>query len=332
MATEIKTWEIINGELSEIDTSLAENGRKEKDDLEKWLKTNSNIIGNNILIFGEQVWTKSGPLDFIGIDKHGNLVIVELKRDKLAREVLAQAIDYASDVANWEIEKLNEICLKYSGNSLEDYIADNFEDVELDDLIINNAQRLLLVGFSIDEALSCMIEWLSSKYDLGINAIILNYVKTSSGNELLSRTVIIPEEIEQEKTNKKKFSIPMSDEPGDYEPDRLKELLKNYLNNNQWSSKRIKEILLPALLKKEKITREELKKEFVKAKGATDESQAGYFIALISNQLGQKKKDFLRQIIYYEYPKHHWEKDNFSIRDSCKNFVKDLLNEMSSEK
>lgn len=332
MATEIKTWEIINGELSEIDTSLAENGRKEKDDLEKWIKTNPNIIGDNILIFGEQVWTKSGPLDFIGIDKHGNLVIVELKRDKLAREVLAQAIDYASDVANWEIENLNEICLKYSGNSLEDYIADYFDDIELDDLIINNAQRLLLVGFSIDEALSRMIEWLSSKYDLGINAIILNYVKTSAGNELLSRTVIIPEEIEQEKTNKKKFSIPMSDEPGNYETDRLKELLKNYLNNNQWSSKRIKEILLPVLLKKEQITREELKKEFVKAKEATDENKAGYFIALISNQLGQKKKDFLRQIIYYEYPKHHWEKDNFCIRDTYKNFVKDLLNEISSEK
>jgi len=47
----------------------------------------------------------------LGIDNNGNLVIVELKRDKLARDVLAQAIDYASDVANWDIEKLNEICL-----------------------------------------------------------------------------------------------------------------------------------------------------------------------------------------------------------------------------
>jgi len=36
MATEIKTWEIIEGELSEINTTLAQNGRKEKDDLKKW--------------------------------------------------------------------------------------------------------------------------------------------------------------------------------------------------------------------------------------------------------------------------------------------------------
>ena len=327
MATEIKTWEIIDGELKEINTTLAQNGRKEKDDLEKWLKTNPKILGDNILIFGEQVWTKSGPLDYLGIDNNGNLVIVELKRDKLARDVLAQAIDYASDVANYDIEKLNEICLKYSGNSLEDYIVEYFDNIELDDLLINQAQRLLLVGFSIDEALSRMIEWLSSKYDLGINAIILNYVKTSSGNELLSRTVIIPEDIEIEKSNKKKFTIPMSDEPGSYETEKLKELLKNYLNNNQWSSKRIRDILLPVLLKKEKITRDQLKKEFVKVGEAPDENKAGYFIALISNQLGQAKKDFLRQIIHYEYPKYQWEKDNFSLIPEYRELVKEILEE-----
>ena len=331
MATEIKTWEIVNGELNEIKTSLAENNRKEKEDLEKWIKTNSKILGDDILVFGEQVWTKSGPLDYLGIDNDGNIVIVELKRDKLARDVLAQAIDYASDVANWDLEKLNEICLKFSGNSLEDHISDKFENVELNDLVINKAQRLLLVGFSIDEPLSRMVEWLSSKYDLGINAIILNYVVTSSGNELLSRTVIIPEEIEKEKTNKKSFTIPMSDEPGNYEPEKLKELLRVYLNKsrNQYSAKRIRNILLPVLLKKDQVNREQLKKEFVKAGEAESENQAGYFIALISSQLGQTKKDFLRQVIHYEYPRFHWEKDNFSIRPEYKELVMEILSETS---
>ena len=329
MAFEIKTWEIIQGELNEVNTSLSENNRKEREDLEKWIKTNSKILGDDILVFGEQVWTKSGPLDFIGIDNTGNLVIVELKREKLARDVLAQAIDYASDVANWDIDKLNEICLGFSGNTLDDHIAEKFENVDLTDLVINKAQRLLLVGFSIDEALSRMVEWLSSKYDLGINAIILNYAVTSSGNELLSRTVVIPEEVEKEKTNKKTFTISMSDAPGNYELEKLKELLRVYLNNNQWSSKRIKNILLPVLLKIDRINRDQLKKEFVKidgsAGGAESENQAGYFIALISNQLGQTKKDFLRQVIHYEYPRFHWEKDNFSIVPEYKDLVKEVI-------
>jgi len=45
----------------------------------------------------------------------------------------------------------------------------------------------------------------------------------------------------------------------------------------------------------------------------------------MSNQLGQTKKDFLRQIIHYEYPKYHWEKDNFSIRPEYKDLVKEIL-------
>tara|TARA_B110000116_G_C16403829_1_gene388696 strand:+ start:260 stop:502 length:243 start_codon:yes stop_codon:yes gene_type:complete len=75
----------------------------------------------------------------------------------------------------------------------------------LEDLTINLTQRILLVGFGVDESLARMIDWLSSKYDVSINAIILQYTITSTGNELLSRTVIIPEEIENEKIAKKKF-------------------------------------------------------------------------------------------------------------------------------
>jgi hypothetical protein len=327
MSIQINTWEIINGELKPIDSSLQIGGRKEKDDLEKWIKANPKILGNDILLIGEQVYTKSGPLDFLGIDNNGNLVIVELKRDKLPRDVLTQAIDYASDIATWEVEKISEICMDFTGNSLEDYLTDNFENIELDDIIVNKAQRLLLVGFSIDEPLGRMIEWLSSNYDLGINAIILNYVITSSGNELLSKTVIIPEEIEKAKSNKRKFKIPMSDEPGTYDEKRLRELLKNYLNQNQYSSRRIKHILLPALLKTPVLSREKLKEEFVKLGEASDETRAGNYISLISNQLGQAKKDFLRQVIHYEYPNYSWEKDNFSLREEYKELVRELISD-----
>ena len=68
-------------------------------DLENWIKTKPDILGTDILIIGQQVYTKSGPLDFLAIDNNGNIVVVELKRDKLARVVLAQAIDYASDLS-----------------------------------------------------------------------------------------------------------------------------------------------------------------------------------------------------------------------------------------
>jgi hypothetical protein len=325
MATNIKTWEIVEGKLSPIKSTLADNNRKETEHLESWIKTKPEILGTDILIIGEQVFTKSGPLDFLAIDNNGNIVVVELKRDKLARVALAQAIDYASDLSTWDIDKLSEICMSYTGNSLEEHIAENFEDIEIDDLTINQTQRLLLVGFSIEESLIRMIEWLSSNFDLSVNAIILNYVKTSNGTELLSRTVTIPEEIAKEKTSKKKFKIEMSDDPGEYETEKLMELLKAYFKRANYSANRMKNVLLPALLSNNQITRKELKQEFVKTGEAPDESQAGYFIALISNQLGQAKKDYLRQIIFYDYPDNEWTKDNFRIRDGCIELVETLL-------
>ena len=328
MATEIQTWQIIDGKLTTVSTSLVDNGRKEKEDLEQWLKSNPEIIGSDIAIIGEQVQTKSGPLDFLGIDRYGNLVIIELKRDKLPREVLAQAIDYASDVSTYEPDYLNEICLSFTGQTLADYLPTKFQDTSFEEIVVNQSQRLLLVGFSIEEPLHRMIEWLSEKYNLGVNAIILHYVKTRNGDELLSRTVIIPEEVVQEKTNKKKFVIEMSNEPGNYDEQALKEQLKKYLSSNLHSSKRIKDYFLPILLKNEKVTRGKMAKEFVKMNAAPDESQAGYFLALISNQLGHKWKDYLRQVISYEYPNNHWTKDNFSIRTEFKNLVQEVLDEL----
>ena len=216
MSTEIKVWQINNGKLEENKTSLAGSGRKEAEDLEKWIVSDSNIISQDILIIGEQVQTRSGVIDFLGIDQLGNLLIIELKRDRIPRVALAQAIDYASDVASWEIEKINEICLKLRNQNLEDYLNENFENIDLEDLVINKAQRILLVGFSIEEPLQRMIEWLSNTYNVNVNALLLKYFKTKSEDEMLVRTMIIPEEVERERIRGKQFKILMSDEPGNY--------------------------------------------------------------------------------------------------------------------
>ena len=329
MSSEIKTWQIIDGKLLLVNSSLPDEGRKEREDLENWIKSSPAIIGNDIAIIGEQVQTASGPLDFLGIDNSGNAVIIELKRDRLPREALAQAIDYASDISNWGISKFEEVCQSYTNQKFEDFLIQEFEEIELDDLTINQAQRILLVGFSIEESLSRMIEWLSDNYGVAINAILLNYVKTQKGDEILSRTVIIPEEIERQIANKKKFTIPKSDEPGSYEDDVLEEKLKMYLSKKLYSAQRIRDFFLPILIEKGKITRDQLRKEFVRLEAADDKSQAGYFLALISNQLGHKWKDYLRQIIYYEYPNHPWEKDNFRIREGYTNLVKKVLSELN---
>ena len=120
----------------------------------------------------------------------------------------------------------------------------------------------------------------------------------------------------------------MSNEPGEYDSGTLRYSLRNYFKRDNYSTNRIKNVLLPVLLKKSILTRNELKKEFVKTGEVPDESQAGKFISLISTQLGQAKNDFLRQLIQYEYPDNYWTKDNFKLRDGYKDLVKELLGEL----
>lgn len=328
MAIEIKTWQIIDGKLNSVSTSMSQNGRKEKEDFEQWIKSNPEILGSDIAIIGEQVRTKSGPLDFLGIDREGNLVIIELKRDKLPREVLAQAIDYAADLSSYEPEQINDICKEFIDLSLEEFLSEKFPETNFEEVAINQTQRLLLVGFLIEDSLHRMIEWLSEKFNVGINAIVLHYVLTRNGEELLSRTVIIPETIAREKANKKKYAIEMSNEPGVYSEEMLKENLKNYLGLNLWSSRRLRDYFLPMLLQNEVVTRDQMKKEFYRLKAADTESQAGYFLSLISNQLGHKRKDYLRQIIQFETPNYAWEKDNFKLRPEYKALVSQVLDEL----
>lgn len=324
MTTEIGVWEIIKGKLESIDVSLTQAGRRENEDLEKWVKDNPIILGQDILIIGEQVRTKSGPLDLLGIDKSGNLIIIELKRDKLPREVIAQALDYVSDVSSWDLDRVSDECSKFSGLPLEDYLNENFEEIDLEDLKVNENQRLLLVGFSIDEPLERMIEWLSNNFGVGLNAIILKYIQTRSGDEFIARTMIIPEDVQKERIRKKGNKIETTDEPGHYETEELKPLLQNYLAENRKTPQRIKGILLPLCLKNDIVTREMLKKEFVKKENVSDEGKAGLILTTISREIGIVSRDYLRQIIEYERP-NPWEKDNYRIKEEYKDLIKDLL-------
>lgn len=323
MATEIRVWQIENGTLTPTDVTMAEAGRTETQDLESWIKSNPEILGQDTLIIGEQVPTKSGSLDLLAIDRSGDVIVIELKRDMIPRQALAQAIDYTSDIASWDLDRLSAECVKYTDHRLEDYIPDNFEGIDLEELSINQAQRILLVGTSIEESLERMIEWLSGNYGMSINAVVFKYIKTRSGDELVARTMIIPEDVERERGRRRRRKPAMSDEPGDYDDDRLEELLTDYLSEDRATPRRIRDIALPLCLKHGVVTREMIKRQLVE-RGEADEGRAGYTVTTISGELSRAPRDYLRQIIRYDKIAGY-EKENYRIPDEHKDLVRRVL-------
>lgn len=328
MATEIRVWQIVDGALEPVTASMSQEGRREVEDLQQWIRSHPAILGEDLAIIGEQIPTKTGLMDFLAIDRGGNLVVVELKRDRLPREVLAQAVDYASDVAGWDADKVSEVCVKYAGQTVQDLLNESFGDIDLGDLVINKVQRMLMVGFSIEEPLQRMIEWLSSTYGVSANAVVLTYIKTKSGDELVARTMIIPEEIDRERVSRRQIQISMSDEPGNYESDELKELLRSYLTENRLTPRRMREIVLPLCLEHDVVTREMIKNELIRRGEATDEGKAGIILTTISREIGIEQRDYLRQVISYDRP-NPWEKDNYRIVEEYRSLVSQVLSALA---
>lgn len=78
--------------------------------LEDWISKDPGIIGLDVLIIGRQIVTDhKGQIDILAIDREGDLIIVELKRDRTPREVVAQVLDYASWIAGLNTKRIHEI-------------------------------------------------------------------------------------------------------------------------------------------------------------------------------------------------------------------------------
>ena len=100
---------------------------------------------------------------------------------------------------------MSEVYSSFASGTFADAFSEAFLDVDLDSISLNSTQRIVLVGFSIEASLERMTTWLSDSYGVNINATVLSYVKTKGNEELLMKTSIIPEEIEQDRAGKKKL-------------------------------------------------------------------------------------------------------------------------------
>jgi hypothetical protein len=173
--------------------------------LEKWLARDISILFPDLLVIGRQVKTAFGGLiDLLCIDPVGDLVIVELKRDKTPREITAQTLDYASWVSDLSHDEISAIAKGYLGNadSLKEAFKQRFQE-DLPD-VINDGHRMLIVASKIDASSERIIKYLSNRYGVNINAVTFHYFKKNDGDELLARVFLInPTEVEVKSASKK---------------------------------------------------------------------------------------------------------------------------------
>src|SRR5277367_5560262 len=97
MATEMKIWRVSGEKKLELLQDVPFKANHVEDDLESWIESNPEILGEDLLVVARQLEIQDvGRLDLLCIDSNGVPVIVELKRDSTPRQAIAQALDYAS--------------------------------------------------------------------------------------------------------------------------------------------------------------------------------------------------------------------------------------------
>ena len=159
--------------------------------LEDVLDHSPDVLMEGLTIVGRQSETEGGPLDLLGIDDDGRLVVFELKRGELTRDAVAQVVDYASSLRAMEPDELGEHISKMSGrygtdkiDNFADWYRENFDGKTLADI---GTPRMVLVGLGADKTTKRMVEFLAAA-DVDITLITF-YGFMDNGVTLLARQV-----------------------------------------------------------------------------------------------------------------------------------------------
>jgi len=201
MPEDIRIWEILNNNtLKEIKKSKLDLEEK----LENWSARDISLLSDDLLVIGRQIETDfGGIIDLLGLDSNGDVVIVELKRDRTPREVTAQVLDYASWVKDLSNEKLTEIAEEYLGENLS--LDEAFKREFGDDLpeILNENHHMVIVSSEIDSSTERIIRYLSDTYGVGINVVTFQYYRDDNSKEYLGRVFLIDPSQLKDRTQRK---------------------------------------------------------------------------------------------------------------------------------
>lgn len=191
---ETKIWAVEGTSATPLNTT---NQMESEGLLENILTANPDMLEDGLQLVGRQTSTTGGPLDLLGVDNDGRLVVYELKRGRLNRDAVAQVIDYASDLASKGANDLSRHIEEQSGNFGIEKI-DDFKDwysklrasneLSEEDIEALKPPRMVLVGLGVDDTTERMVNYLANG-GLPISLLTFHGFVNSEGKTLLARQV-----------------------------------------------------------------------------------------------------------------------------------------------
>jgi hypothetical protein len=181
MSFEMALWQVAGQSLVEVHSANLENEQR----LEDWISADPSILGMDIAIVGRQVQTPfGGRVDLLGIDRDANCIILELKRGRTPREVVAQLLDYGSWVKDIGYNEIDQIAQRWAQKSVAAIYQEAFGETIPE--TVNEGHNLVVVASALDDSSERIITYLSEEYGVSINAVFFTFFRRD-GVELVGR-------------------------------------------------------------------------------------------------------------------------------------------------
>jgi len=191
MPMEVGIWKL--GERPKrIEYSAMDSERR----LEETLVKDLSILASDLLLLGRQVPTSYGKyIDMLALDRDGQLVVIELKRNRTPREVVAQLLDYASWVQQLSYGDIKTIFEERSDETeFEEAFAEHFGGSVPEK--VNDSHELVVVCAELDPSTERIIAYLSEGYSVPINAVFFRYFRDGDSEYLTRSWLVDPDEVE----------------------------------------------------------------------------------------------------------------------------------------
>lgn len=168
--------------------------------LEEMIVSAPALLSEDWLLIGRQESTgQGGRIDLLALAPDASLVLIELKRERTPREVVAQALDYAVWVERLQANDIEAIYQRFKplGDLAADFQARFGAPLEAEAL--NQSHQIVIVAAELDASSERIVGYLSER-DIAINVLCFQVFQLDE-QQLISRAWLLdPSEAPQAST------------------------------------------------------------------------------------------------------------------------------------
>ncbi|WP_447753532.1 nuclease [Pseudomonas nicosulfuronedens] len=158
--------------------------------LEEMIVVAPALLSEDWMLIGQQESTgQGGRIDLLALAPDASLVLIELKRDRTPREVVAQALDYASWVERLESDEIAAVYQRFQPNG---NLAADFQErfgTPLDVEELNQSHQIVIVAAELDSSSERIVAYLNER-DIAINVLCFQVFQLGE-QQLISRVWLL---------------------------------------------------------------------------------------------------------------------------------------------